>query len=97
MSLSTSDTLRATVAALMRLAGETQHDLAAGMGLGQAAVSKKLSGRVAFSLADVDALAAHYGIPVPDLLAGPTHATAKLPIARLTQVVGGHQATIPTS
>lgn len=70
--------LRLTIAALMAQAGERQSDLAAGLGLSQAQVSRKQGGGAHWSLEDVDRLAAHYRLPVLDLLAGPTHAVGVL-------------------
>ncbi|MFE1383634.1 acyltransferase [Streptomyces sp. NPDC058740] len=72
------DLLRLTVAALMSRSGERQQDLAAGIGQSQAQVSRKQRGQQHWSLEDVDLLAAHYGLHVLDLLAGPTHAVAVL-------------------
>ncbi|MFF9345322.1 helix-turn-helix domain-containing protein [Streptomyces sp. NPDC014773] len=76
--LSTEESLRLTVAALMTRTGERQAALAAGLGLSQAQVSRKQAGAAHWSLEDVDRLAAHYQLPVLDLLAGPTHAVAVL-------------------
>ncbi|MER7535624.1 acyltransferase [Streptomyces sp. NPDC097704] len=76
--LGTEEILRLTVAALMSRSGERQGDLAAGLGLSQAQVSRKQSGSAHWSLEDVDLLAAHYGLAVLDLLAGPTHAVGVL-------------------
>lgn len=76
--LGTEEVLRLTVAALMSRAGERQGDLAAAIGLSQAQVSRKQSGAAHWSLDDVDLLAAHYDLPVLDLLAGPTHAVGVL-------------------
>ncbi|MGW6846412.1 helix-turn-helix domain-containing protein [Streptomyces sp. NPDC054958] len=70
--------LRLTVAALMTRTGERQNDLADGLGLSQAQVSRKQSGRQHWSLEDVDLLAKHFGLHVLDLLAGPTHAVGVL-------------------
>ncbi|MEV7512647.1 helix-turn-helix domain-containing protein [Streptomyces sp. NPDC091201] len=72
------DLLRLTVAALMTRTGERQNDLADGLGLSQAQVSRKQSGRQHWSLEDVDRLAAHFGLHFLDLLAGPTHAVGVL-------------------
>ncbi|MFJ4717450.1 acyltransferase [Streptomyces sp. NPDC088785] len=74
MTLGTEELLRLTVSALMSRAGERQGDLAQALGQAQAQVSRKQTGRQRWTLADVDVLAAHYGIGVLDLLAGPTHA-----------------------
>ncbi|MEU9858782.1 helix-turn-helix domain-containing protein [Streptomyces sp. NPDC047974] len=76
--LSTEESLRLTVAALMTRTGERQAVLAVALGLSQAQVSRKQSGGAHWSLEDVDGLAAHYGISVLDLLAGPTHAVGVL-------------------
>ncbi|MFJ8570361.1 helix-turn-helix domain-containing protein [Streptomyces sp. NPDC093514] len=72
------DLLRLTVAALMTRTGERQNDLADGLGLSQAQVSRKQGGRQHWSLEDVDRLAAHFGLHFLDLLAGPTHAVGVL-------------------
>ncbi len=74
MALSTEDLLRLTISALMSRTGERQGDLAAAIGQAQTQVSRKQSGRQHWTLDDVDRLAAHYGLTVLDLLAGPTHA-----------------------
>ncbi|MEV6840993.1 acyltransferase [Streptomyces sp. NPDC051133] len=81
-SLSTEDLLRLTVSALMSRTGERQGDVAAGIGQAQAQVSRKQSGKQHWTLDDVDALAAHYRLPVLDLLAGPTRAVTALPADR---------------
>ncbi|MFF9343824.1 MULTISPECIES: helix-turn-helix domain-containing protein [unclassified Streptomyces] len=62
----------------MSRAGERQGDLATAIGLSRAQVSRKQSGAAHWSLDDVDLLAAHYGLPVLGLLAGPTRAVAFL-------------------
>ncbi|MGW6569277.1 acyltransferase [Streptomyces sp. NPDC054975] len=72
------EVLRLTVSALMTWTGERQQDLAAGIGQSQAQVSRKQRGQQHWSLEDVDLLAAHYRLPVLDLLAGPTHAVSVL-------------------
>ncbi|MFF0561524.1 helix-turn-helix domain-containing protein [Streptomyces sp. NPDC004266] len=76
--MGTEEILRLTVAALMARTGERQNDLAAGLGLSQAQVSRKQGGAAHWSLEDIDRLAAHYRLPVLDLLAGPTHAASVL-------------------
>jgi hypothetical protein len=91
---STEEVLRDTVAALMRATGETQADLGKGLRLSQAQVSRKQVGRSLWSLADLDRLSAHYGVPVPDLLWGPTHALDRLDVRRRAAVIGGTQTTI---
>ncbi|MFE7614315.1 helix-turn-helix domain-containing protein [Streptomyces sp. NPDC057496] len=91
---STEQTLRLTIQALMRLTGERQADLAAGIGLSQTQISRKQSGTAVWSLADIDRLSAHYGIPVPDLLAGVDHAVHRLPARRRAPLPGASQLTI---
>lgn len=80
---STEQTLRLTVAALMRLTGEHQADLAAGLGLNQTQISRRQAGTATWTLANVDKLSAHYGIPVGDLLVGVDRAVHCPPAAAL--------------
>lgn len=93
-SSSSERTLRITVAALMRACGENQTKLAEGLRLTQGQVSRKQNGRAVWSLGDLDKLSAHYSVPVPDLLCGPTHAISKLPHVRLAAMIGGSQEVI---
>ncbi|MEU8489512.1 acyltransferase [Streptomyces sp. NPDC048641] len=92
MTLGTEDLLRLTVTALMSRTGERQGDLAAALGQAQAQVSRKQNGKQHWTLEDVDRLAAHYGLGVLDLLAGPTHAVTALASSRHA---GGVQASLP--
>ncbi|MEU6299821.1 helix-turn-helix domain-containing protein [Streptomyces erythrochromogenes] len=78
MVMGAEELLRLTVAALMARTGERQNVVAEALGLSQAQVSRKQSARQHWSLEDVDGLAAHYGLHVLDLLAGPTHAVGVL-------------------
>ncbi|WP_425580992.1 helix-turn-helix domain-containing protein [Streptomyces thermoalcalitolerans] len=82
MGMSLDERVRAAVAALLHATGESQTDLAAALGVGQAQVSRRQSGITAWSLTDCDAVAAHYGIDVLELLAGPTRAVESLPRER---------------
>ena len=66
----------------MHATGESQAEVAVALGVSQAQVSRRQSGSAAWSLADCDALAAHFGIDVLDLLAGPTRACETLPVRR---------------
>ncbi|MFI0763213.1 helix-turn-helix transcriptional regulator (plasmid) [Streptomyces anulatus] len=91
---STEATLRLTVAALMHPTGERQADLAARHGLNQTQISRKQAGTTSWSLADVDKLSAHYGIPVGDLLVGVDRATQCLPAGRRAPAPGAAQLTI---
>lgn len=94
--MGTEEILRLTVAALMMRAGERQGDLAAGLGQSQAQVSRKQSGRAHWSLEDVDLLAAHYGLHVLDLLAGPTHAAGVLHGSVLSLQPGAQALAVPS-
>jgi len=89
--MSSAAWLSSTVAALLHATGESQSELAEALGMTQGAISRKKRGSNAWSLADVDAISAHFGIPVPDLLSGPTHALEKLPLARRAALIGGSQ------
>lgn len=77
-----SERVRSAVAALLHATAESQTELAAALGVSQAQVSRRQSGGAAWSLDDCDAVAAHFGIDVLDLLAGPTRAAEALPDAR---------------
>ncbi|WP_176572736.1 acyltransferase [Streptomyces sp. PVA_94-07] len=91
--MSTEETLRLTVAALMQLTRERQPDVAAAIGLTQPQLSRRQSGKSSWTLTDCDRLAAHWGMPTLDLLAGPTHAAGCLPAARRPTV--GTQTAMP--
>ncbi|PWI13791.1 acyltransferase [Streptomyces sp. Act143] len=82
VGLSLGERVRSSVAALLHATGESQADVAVALGVSQAQVSRRQSGSAAWSLADCDALAAHFGIDVLDLLAGPTRACETLPVRR---------------
>ncbi|GHA68511.1 MULTISPECIES: helix-turn-helix domain-containing protein [Streptomyces] len=92
MSMGLVERVRSAVAALLHATGESQTALAAALGVSQAQVSRRQSGSAAWSLADCDAVAAHYGVDVLDLLAGPTRAVEALPAAR-RRLPGGPIAT----
>ncbi|MFE9413920.1 acyltransferase [Streptomyces sp. NPDC006704] len=84
----------------MYATGETQADLGRGLRLSQGQISRKQGGCARgsnWSLADVDKLSAHYGIPVPDLLSGTDHAVSRLPARRRAATIGGTQTTINTA
>ncbi|CCK32742.1 hypothetical protein BN159_8364 [Streptomyces davaonensis JCM 4913] len=80
--MSLDDRVRSAVAALLHATGESQTELAAALGVSQAQVSRRQSGTAAWSLVDCDVVAAHYGIDVLDLMAGPTRASEALPANR---------------
>lgn len=74
--------LRATVATLLHETGESQAGLADAIGLSHTQVSRRQSGTAPWSLDDCDVLAAHFGINVMDLLAGPSPAFDALHLTR---------------
>ncbi|MFE6165461.1 helix-turn-helix domain-containing protein [Streptomyces sp. NPDC056486] len=97
VGLDSERTLRSTVAALMHHTGENQTDLARGLRLTQGQVSRKQNGRASWSLPDLDRLSAHYGIPVPDLMCGPSRAVEMLPAVRRAATIGGSQSLFVVS
>ncbi|WP_229886937.1 helix-turn-helix domain-containing protein [Streptomyces subrutilus] len=90
--MSTEETLRVTVTAITHRTGEQQADVAVALGLTQSQISRRQRGLASWTLADCDRLAAHWGMPVLDLLAGPTHALTRLPADRLA--AGGQQTLL---
>ncbi|MET7715470.1 helix-turn-helix transcriptional regulator [Streptomyces sp. NPDC005407] len=82
MGMTLRETLQLTVAALMQATGDSQAELAAALGLQQTQVSRRQAGRTAWTLDDCDVLAAHFGIRVLQLLAGPSPACEALPAGR---------------
>lgn len=62
----------------MALQRETHEQVAAVLGFTRPALSARLNGRTAWSLNDIDRLAAHYGIPPGQLLAPPPNVLDKL-------------------
>ncbi|MET7358951.1 helix-turn-helix transcriptional regulator [Streptomyces sp. NPDC005562] len=93
MGMSSVERLRTAVAALMQVTGDTQASLAAVLGVDQTQVSRRQSGTAAWGLDDCDAIAAHYGIDVLDLLAGPTRACEALAADRRRTVPRRRTAT----
>ena len=80
------------MAALLHATGESQTELAVALGVSQAQVSRRQSGTAVWSLADCEAVAAHYGIDTLELLAGPTRAMESLSTDR-RRVRGRHADT----
>ncbi|NGO72195.1 helix-turn-helix domain-containing protein, partial [Streptomyces boncukensis] len=87
--------LRVTVDELRRRTGEQQSELAAALGLSPTGLSRRQSGKAAWKLEDVDRLAAHWSIPVPDLLTGTEHAAACLPADRVEPSRSAEQPAPP--
>ncbi|WP_241778388.1 acyltransferase [Streptomyces sp. CNQ431] len=77
----------------MQLTRERQPDVAAAIGLTQPQLSRRQSGKSAWTLTDCDRLAAHWGMSTLDLLAGPTHAAGCLSAAR--RPTADAQAAVP--
>ncbi|MFH8470918.1 helix-turn-helix domain-containing protein [Streptomyces sp. NPDC017991] len=82
MGMALDELVRSAVAALLHATGESQTDLATVLSISQAQVSRRQAGTAVWSLADCDAVAAHYNITAHDLLAGPTRAVEALPTER---------------
>ncbi|MFD4632466.1 helix-turn-helix domain-containing protein [Streptomyces sp. NPDC058284] len=97
MGMSSVERLRAAVAALMQITGDTQAGLASVLGVDQTQVSRRQSGAAAWGLDDCDAIAVHYGIDVLDLLAGPTRACEALPADRRRTVPRRRTAAGPAA
>lgn len=62
--------ISAVVRVYLAAYGERHDDLAAALGVSRPAVSQKLQGRIRWTVADLDALADHFGVPVETFLAG---------------------------
>ncbi|MFD8821250.1 hypothetical protein ACFV1C_02595 [Streptomyces sp. NPDC059605] len=60
----------------------------------QRLLNQTQTGTAVWSLADIDRLSAHYGIPVPDLLVEVDHAVHRLPTRRRAPLPGASQLTI---
>ncbi|MEV6486991.1 helix-turn-helix transcriptional regulator [Streptomyces sp. NPDC051576] len=95
MRMTLGESVRAAAAALMRITGESQTDLAAALGVSQTQISRRQSGSAAWSLNDCEALAAHYGVDVLDLLAGPTRACDALAPQRRSTTRTAAEPTAP--
>ncbi|MFJ2154209.1 helix-turn-helix domain-containing protein [Streptomyces microflavus] len=78
----------------MYASGEDQRTLAERLGLSQSWISRKQTRHAAWSLTDLDRLAAHYGMTVIDLLSGADHAVSRLPEDRRAAVIGGMQTML---
>lgn len=68
--ISTQERMRETVRAVRAWTGETVAGLAGSVGMSQPNLSEKLGGKLRFSMDDVDAIAAHWGLTFADLLHG---------------------------
>lgn len=67
-----SDSVSAIVSAVVRAGmsqrGERQHDLARVLGIARSAVAQRLTGVDPWRLRDLDVLARHYGLTVPQMV-----------------------------
>ncbi|WP_217561775.1 helix-turn-helix domain-containing protein [Streptomyces sp. GbtcB6] len=82
MGMGLEERVRSAVAALLYATGESQSVLGAVLGVSQAQVSRRQRALAAWTLTDCEAVAAHYGIDVSDLMAGPTRAVEALSAVR---------------
>lgn len=67
----TQERIGESVRALAAAFRERQEDLAAVLGISQVSTSKKFRGLTRWSLDDLQALSAHYGVTLEQLTAGP--------------------------
>lgn len=68
MNQNTVDTLK--IKSLMALKGETQEELADTLGISRSTLNRKLTGKINFTLADLEQLAKHFGVRVAELISG---------------------------
>lgn len=59
-----------TVRVYMAAHDETQEALALALGVARSTITQKLSGRIRWTLSDLERLRGHYGVAVPALLEG---------------------------
>lgn len=71
-----------TALSLLRRCGETVTDLAASLGQDRTNVSAKIHGSRLWTVDDLDLIADHFGISLPELLAGTRAALDALPRER---------------
>lgn len=71
---STQNRLRATLAALMQVTGESHEDLGRALRVSQATISRKQGRQSRWTLDDCDAIAKHYEISIGDLLSSTDNA-----------------------
>lgn len=62
--MNANDTVSAVVRACAGLRGDSQEDIARVLGITRPAVTARLSGRTRWTVAEVEALANHYGVEV---------------------------------
>ena len=74
--MSADEEFNDTIRHMMLRTGDTQAEIGKALGLGQAAVSARMIGRTRWNLAEVHALAEHWGVHPADLLLGPAAALA---------------------
>jgi transcriptional regulator with XRE-family HTH domain len=68
--------LGARVREALRASGRTQTELATALGITQAAVTRRLTGHIAWKVTDLPPTAELLGLTVPELLSGSAAATA---------------------
>lgn len=68
MNQNTVDTLK--IKSLMALKGETQEELADTLGISRSTLNRKLTGKINFTLTDLEQLAKHFSVRVAELISG---------------------------
>lgn len=69
--MSNQQNITDSVRALAAVRGDTNADLAVALGLSESSAAGKRTGRINWTLSDVEALASHFGVKAEQLLAGP--------------------------
>lgn len=88
---SANDNVTKVVRGLIALGGWTQRDLATAAGIDETTVSNKMSGKRRWSLEDIDALSAAFGLEWSTFLQPPT-----LVISQVAQQLAGNDEAAPT-
>src|SRR5437879_4156184 len=78
--------LRATIASVLAVTGETHTDLGKAIGLSVALVGRRQRGVTPWSVAELGRLAEHWGIPPFSLLSDPRDTLAALPPERVAHL-----------
>lgn len=80
------DLIRASVAAVMNITGETYTDIGRAVDLADTLVSRRQRGLTSWRVSDLGRLADHWGIPPCSLISGPSDALAELDPARVAEL-----------
>ncbi|MET8945437.1 XRE family transcriptional regulator [Streptomyces sp. NPDC004542] len=91
--------IRASVAAVRNVTGESLTDIAKALGRSKVLISGRQRGQFPWKTSDIGWLADHWKIPPHTLLAGPTAAISALSVARVDELRSAKglpkQATLP--